>query len=70
MMIAHAERGVSLTRPHPGCGVSTLEPASLSLISIKDLLPMPAKQEGDMAADGRHTRMSVGSHCSGMVGRE
>ena len=63
-------RGVSLTRPHHRCGASALGPASLCLICIKDLLPVSAKQEGGMAADGRHTRMSVGSHCSGMVGRK
>ena len=40
------------------------------LVCIENLLPVPAKQEGGMAADGRHTCMSVGSQRSGMIGRE
>ena len=70
-MMRHLQRrGAVLARPHHRCGASALDPASLFLISIKDFLPVSAKQEGGMAADGRHTRMSVGSQRSGVVGRK
>ena len=38
---------------------SALDPASLFLVGIKNLLPVSAKPESGMAADGSHTCMSV-----------
>ena len=46
---------------------AALDLASFLLICIKNLLPVPAKQEGGMAADGRHTCVSVRSQCPSVI---
>ena len=49
---------------------SALDPASFFLVGIKNLLPVSAKQESGMAADGCHTCMSVRSQGPSVVSRE
>ena len=46
----------------------TLKPALFPLVLNENLLPMPAEQEGGMAADGTHTCMFVGAQHPGVAG--
>ena len=57
-------------RVEEGYWGSALDLASFFLVGIKNLLPVSAKQESGMAADGCHTCMSVGSQGPSVVSRE